>query len=62
VNSDIIALSHCPTPLDVGTMGQGTAETGKTEWDTWDKRDKGTVVMVAFVPMGRARISAERSY
>jgi hypothetical protein len=32
-------LSHCPTLLGVGTMGQGTAETGRTEWDTWDKRD-----------------------
>ncbi len=42
-------------------MGQGTAETGKTEWDTWDKRDNGTVGMVALVPTWQARISAERS-
>ena len=49
MNSDSIALSHCPTRLEVGTMRQGTAETGKTEWDTWDKRDKGTAGSIGAV-------------
>ena len=40
-----LALSHCPTLLGVGTMGQGTAETGGTAWDKWDKRDRGTLAL-----------------
>jgi hypothetical protein len=32
-------LSHCPTLLALGTMGQGTAESGETAWDKWDRRD-----------------------
>ena len=42
-----LALSHCPTLLGVGTMGQGTAETGGTAWDKWDKWDRGTLALAA---------------
>ena len=56
----VLALSHCPTLLGVGTMGQGTRETGRTSWDTWDKWDKGTDGMGGLVSAGRARISPER--
>jgi hypothetical protein len=40
-----MALSHCPTLLGVGTVGQGTAETGGTAWDKWDKWDRGTLAL-----------------
>ena len=59
MNGQFMALSHCPTPLVVGTMGQRTAETGRTKRDTWDKRDKETVGTGALFFARRSHIPAE---
>jgi hypothetical protein len=46
MNGQFMALSHCPTPLEVGTMGQRTAETGRTKRDKRDKETVGTGALV----------------
>ena len=59
MNRESIALSHCPATLEVGTVGQRLAETGRTKWDTQYKRDKGTVGRGALGFAGWTRISAK---